>query len=46
MSYKRGLTGNNKVEAGRDLQTKIHATCRSKRREQTQNGQSNGVAVM
>lgn len=39
----RGLTGNNKVEAERDFQTKIRATRKSKGKERTQSGQSNGV---
>lgn len=30
----KDLTGNNKVEAKRDLQTKIFTTCRSRRKNE------------
>ncbi len=40
---ERSLTGNNKVEARRDLQIKIGATRKSRRKEQIQSGQANGV---
>lgn len=45
MQFKRSLTGNNKVKAGKNLQTKICAICRSKRRKQIQSGQSNSIAM-